>query len=387
MTLTIFSNFLNHHQKPICDEFHKVLGSKFKFISTIPMPESFVKNGYPNYTKIKYNHLSYENDAKMQRAKELGFNSDFVIIGSAPKSFVEKRIKNNKHTFWYSERVFRKSFYEKFNPRLLKRLMFKHTINRNKNVYLLCNSAFTANDFNWVFAYPNKKYKWGYFPDFRNIDIEEILKNKNKQKIKILFVARLIRLKHPELALKLAQKLSETKINFELNIIGTGPLESELKEMRVNYNLNEQVKFLKSLPNKKVLDYFINSDIFIFTSDRNEGWGAVANEAMSNGCALVASNEIGSIPYLVKNNITGLVFESQNIDSLFEQVKLLIENSKFREFIARNAYYSIERNWSPKRGAENFLKLCNSILELRKNPNITGPCSKADSTALNWYLR
>ena len=30
------------------------------------------------------------------------------------------------------------------------------------------------------------------------------------------------------------------------------------------------------------------ADIYLFTSDRNEGWGAVANEAMNSACAMVA---------------------------------------------------------------------------------------------------
>ena len=33
------------------------------------------------------------------------------------------------------------------------------------------------------------------------------------------------------------------------------------------------------------------ADIFLFTSDRREGWGAVANEAMNSACALVVSGK------------------------------------------------------------------------------------------------
>lgn len=43
------------------------------------------------------------------------------------------------------------------------------------------------------------------------------------------------------------------------------------------------------------------SHIFIFTSDRGEGWGVVLSEAMANGCTVVASNKIGAAPFLVKH--------------------------------------------------------------------------------------
>ena len=54
------------------------------------------------------------------------------------------------------------------------------------------------------------------------------------------------------------------------------------------------------MPNAKILQEMRKHEIFLFTSDRNEGWGAVSNESMSNGCMLVGSDGIGSIPFLVK---------------------------------------------------------------------------------------
>lgn len=45
---------------------------------------------------------------------------------------------------------------------------------------------------------------------------------------------------------------------------------------------------------------------------------------MSNGCVLIGSNAIGSIPYLLVDGSNGLVFESCNLDSLCEKVKYLL---------------------------------------------------------------
>ena len=43
------------------------------------------------------------------------------------------------------------------------------------------------------------------------------------------------------------------------------------------------------------------SEIFLFTSDKGEGWGAVLNESMNSACAVVASHAIGSVPFLLKD--------------------------------------------------------------------------------------
>ncbi len=44
----------------------------------------------------------------------------------------------------------------------------------------------------------------------------------------------------------------------------------------------------------KVRAYMERADVFLFTSDFNEGWGAVLNESMNSGCAVVASHAMVS---------------------------------------------------------------------------------------------
>ena len=72
---------------------------------------------------------------------------------------------------------------------------------------MLCASAFTANDLNLFFAYPDKKYKWGYFTEVKSLDIDNIISQKPKERIEILWVARFLKWKHPELAVNLAFQL------------------------------------------------------------------------------------------------------------------------------------------------------------------------------------
>ncbi len=386
MTITFFSNFFNHHQKPICDLLYQRLGDKFCFVSTMPMPESFASSGYADYSNIDYNLLSYDTEENHAKAKLLGFQSDIVMFGtSAPLEFLKDRFLANKHTFRYSERIFKKGNYQKFDYRVIIGLLKSHTRFRNKNVYMLCASAFTANDFKIVGAYPNKLFKWGYFTKVEKINVEEIIKNKSKKKIKILYVSRLIKWKHPELAIQMAKELRLRNISFELQIIGTGPMSDWLKAEVDKNNLNSQVTFLGNLPNIKVIEKMRGSHIFIFTSDRNEGWGAVLNEAMSNGCSVVVSNRIGSSPYLINNGKNGLVFKSGDSMDLTDKVERLILDLDLRNELARNAYKTMSEIWSPKNATDNFLLLCQSLIKNEKIKINEGPCTIASPTSINWY--
>lgn len=384
MTVTIFSNFFNHHQKPLADELYKRLGDKFTFVATIPMPESFKKSGYDPLANTPYVLNVYKSENMEKKAMELGWDSDVVIHGAAPLIYIIKRIESNKVTFRYSERIFKKSHFQKFNPRALWHQYKLHTQFRNKNLFMLCAGAFTANDLSWIRAYPEKMYKWGYFTKVEEIDIKSILEKKRLSKFKILYVARLIDWKHPEMAIFLGKMLKEKKYDFEINIVGSGTLESYLKRLISKHNLDEEVKMKGNIPNESVLQLMRQSHVYFFSSDRNEGWGAVANEAMANGCTLVGSHLIGSIPYLIKHGKNGLVFESENLDDAFRKIAMLIEDRNFCEKLAFHAYKNISEIWSPKQAAENFLRLTNSLLNHHTNNIIDGPCSKAYQTSINW---
>ena len=367
MKVTFFTNFINHHQVPVADEFYKLLGNDYTFVATIPMPKEFIDNGYPDFSDKPYLLKAYDNNTNFQKALELGLSSDVVIIGSASDDFIKKRLELNKLTFKYSERFFK----NKFRVRAWYYLFKNHTIYRNKNLYMLCASAFTPNDASKIFAYPNKCYKWGYFTTVNKIDIDEVISKKQHQKLNIIWVSRFISWKHPEMIIQLAKQL-----RFK-EYVGDGNLKEMIQNEIVKYNLEDYITLTGSLPNDQVVKKMKESNLFLFTSDRNEGWGAVLNEAMSSGCAVIASNEIGSAPFLIETKTNGLIFKSKDNISLFNQVEKLIRDRNYCNELAKNAYLTMNEVWSPKNAANNFIHLTKALLSNSKITIQEGPCSKA----------
>ena len=111
MKITFFSNFFNHHQQEISEEFIKQ-GVEYVFVATEPIPEERTKLGYEDMNK-KYPFIltTYDSEENYQKALKLAVESDVVIFGSAPEIFIKERIKHNKTTFRYSERIFKKGRY------------------------------------------------------------------------------------------------------------------------------------------------------------------------------------------------------------------------------------------------------------------------------------
>ena len=122
---------------------------------------------------------------------------------------------------------------------------------------------------------------------------------------------------------------------------------------------------------------YVLEDIFLFTSDRNEGWGAVANEAMGCGCALVASDAIGSSPYLIQPHQTGCMFRSKNLDSLEEEVLWLMDHKEEKRQIQIQARQYMNNVWSPADAAESLLQLIDDLKQGKSCSITDGPCSKA----------
>jgi len=387
MKITFFSNFLNHHQLPFCKEMSKKNGVDFKFVATEPVPDERLKMGYHDMsTQYSFALNTYSSKNAHEYAIKLANESDVVIIGSAPNFYIKKRIESNKLTFYYMERIFKKGRHRILNPKTLGYLLFYHSRFKNKNLYMLCASAYTSADFGLVGAYRNKAYKWGYFPEVKKYDLNELMDLKNQNKIpKLLWVGRLLDWKHPDHVIELGRKLRDSGYEFSLDIIGTGPMQSQIKNMIEKNNLQNQIKLLGSMKPEQVRVHMEQANIFLFTSDFNEGWGAVLNEAMNSGCSVVTSHAIGSVPYLIKSGSNGLIYKSENINFLTERVKYLLDNKEICHKIGINAYKTMSNTWNAEEAANRLVELSKSLLTGNQLYFEEGPCSKAKKINNNWF--
>lgn len=378
MTIALFSNYFNHHQAPLADELFKITGGGFHFIELSSIPPSRVELGYAVLHR-QYIIRAWENSEEWSKAMHLARTVDVAIFGGSTKllPFEKIRLKLNLLTFEYAERWFKKGWINIFSPHLLKSQYYYHTQFYNKPFYKLCASAYTANDLYILHSFKGKCYKWGYFTSLNSIDINTLLASKRKEKMRILWCARFLALKHPELAIKLAKVLKDRNYNFEMNMYGNGKMLEKSKLLAKSLGVLDVVNFMGIVPNAEILKQMREHHIFLFTSDRNEGWGAVVNEAMSNGCTVVGSNEIGSIPFLIKDGENGCIFQSCDLNSLAEKVEMLLQNPHICERYAKDAYRTISNVWSPVKAAENLIQLIKHIKNDKLPLVDEGPCSQA----------
>ena len=384
MKIAFVTNFYNYHQKPLADALYSMIGEGYHFIETAPISAERLNMGWGGDQRPCYILQSYIDDASKEKCQEIIDGADVVIYGSAPYSMIETRLKNGRLTFAYSERPYKTGVpYIKLPVHILRALK-KYV--RYKNFYLLCASAYAPADFAKMLSFIDKTYKWGYFTEFKKYnDVEQLMCEKHKNSI--LWCSRFIPLKHPEFAVEVAKRLKVDGYDFELNMIGNGELEEATRELIEREGVADCVKLLGSMKPEQVREHMEKSEIFMFTSDRNEGWGAVLNESMNSACAVVANSAIGSVPFLINDGENGYMYKDGDVDGLYDKIRKLLDDKENRCRIALNAYKTMDEEWNPENAAEKFVALCEKMLsgEYKPFPYESGVCSKAKIIKDNGY--
>ena len=358
----------------------------FTFVSTSGISQMRLDLGYQDMDhQYPFVIASYESQELGKKAFELADSSDIVILGAAPRKFVLERMKNRKLTFHYSERLFKRGFLGRFSPTTMRYCINKMIGLDNDSQYLMCAGNYVASDFNQIGWFRGRALKWGYFPAFMTYEQSQVI-HPERRSYSILWAGRLIDWKHPELILDAAKHLRQKEIPFQITVVGTGELKEELEQQAETEHLNDVITFSGSVSPEKVREYMADSDIFLATSDAQEGWGAVINEAMNSGCAVIASHAMGAAGFLIEHEKNGLVFESGNTADFLEQISCITGNKKRCAELGWNAYQTIANEWNAKTAANRFLKLSESIIHHEAETYKTGPCSPAVGITPKEYL-
>lgn len=350
MRIVFVSNYINHHQIPISDELYRLADGSYTFIQTEPMEAERVSMGWDtNAVNKPYVLLLYEDE---ENCRKLIMDADCVIFGGTEKEdLIIPRLEADKFTIRYSERLYREGRWKFISPKGLIKKYHDHTRFRKGNVFLLCSGAYVAGDFSLIRAYPDKKMKYGYFTEF--VPYEDVHgKRRNNTKCEILWAARFIPLKHPEMMVYLAKMIRQNSLNAHITMIGAGEIFDEIAKQCEG--LSDIITFAGRKKPNEVREAMEKSDLFITSSDHLEGWGAVVNEAMNSGCVTIAPKDIGAAPYLIEDGVDGFMYKACNKNQLYKIVEALVYNSDRRYEIGSRAYEKIKTLWNPEVAAKRL---------------------------------
>lgn len=367
--LAYVTNNWSHHQAPVSKELLHQLGEdRFKLcLFGHFYDEKLLLGQDKTAPDCKWIVGPPRSNNDLKRLKQVICDADVAVLGACPRDVMVARIATGKLTFIMSERMWKTpySWWRMINPRFAFWVWrFKKMVN-HEHVHYLAMGAYAAADVQRIGAYMGRIWTWAYFGDVA----ERPPLARANGTMRILWVGRMLKWKRVDLLLKaVAQVCGEHSI-VQVDIVGTGPMKDEWSALAQKLGFGDTCVFHEPVTPEHVREMMRQADVYVLPSNRYEGWGFVANEAMSEGAVLVANEQAGAAQVLVDHGRTGFLFQDDNVAALAGLLKMLLVDATLREKVRQAAWQELQSQWLPRIGAERLVALSQGLLGLSAMPD------------------
>jgi len=157
-----------------------------------------------------------------------------------------------------------------------------------------------------------------------------------------------VRCRHPELPLKLL-------------IVGGGSLEQNLKTLTRELKLDDCTTFTGRVPFDDIQKYHNMLSVSVFVSVCSESFGVAVLE--SSGCEkpVIVSN-IGGLPEVVEDNITGIVVPPRDVVATANAIERLVLDVELRSLMGRAGRARVQRLYDWNANVTQMINIYETIL-------------------------
>lgn len=146
----------------------------------------------------------------------------------------------------------------------------------------------------------------------------------------------------------------------------TGPYTTELRSIRDAIPFAERIVFSPFLDNPAAA--YRAMDVFVLAS-HSETFGMVVQEAMSSGCAVVATNA-GGVPEIITSETNGILVPPMSPEAIAEAVLRLWHDPQLRQRLADAGRKTCLERYDPKRATERFASILGQTVERRRSASV-----------------
>ena len=324
--IVFYSIDLSPHIQPLALEVAKIVGfENFLYVSEIEEPwrgEAIETGGILH---------KFRKDA----SQELEDCEVLYTGGIRPIDLIERRARRGLKTLYVSERWFKPirigayfcgfrlgfslpGWLRMYCPgyrKMMKR--FVRAVNEHDSVRFLAIGPHAKADFVRMGVREGKIDVWGYFVEESlvvsrqslvgsgqrlAVSSERLAVGSERLVLRVLWVGRMLDWKRVDTIIRAVGELvrssnprlttNDYRLTTTLDIYGAGPEEKRLRKMAAKYG--DVIKFHAPVPIREVRGIMREHDVYVLSSDENEGWGAVVNEALSEGMKVLGTFEAGA---------------------------------------------------------------------------------------------
>jgi glycosyltransferase involved in cell wall biosynthesis len=283
---------------------------------------------------------------------------DHIIVGNplTPTGIIAiAYLKHNQIKYYIeSDGGFAKSgkgFKEKFKRHVLKSACGYFSTGAQNDKYFLMYGA-----------KPEKIHRY-HFSSIKENDITCRISTEKKEELKkelnltenkiVLNVGSFIQRKGNDVLIKAMQYFpKETGVY----IVGGLPT-AEYIDLKQHLNLNN-LHFIDFKNKSDLKKYYQCADVFCFPT-REDIWGLVINEAMSNGLPIVTTDKCVSGLELIENKRNGFIVPADNINELADKTCEILTDEKMAKEMSNNNLNEI-RNYTIESMVEDHMTVLNT---------------------------
>ena len=367
MTIAIYTVIVSPHQLPLAREIAALVGAdNYRYIFTEPFHKERRAMGWLDDSEP---WIVSEKEEPALARKWLN-DCDVLICGPRDLDLMESRARRGKLTFYANERWFKPIglFHARFQipgsirmwhpgyRRMARR--FVAMVKEYDSIKLLPFGVWARRDFLSIGVPDEKMTTWAYFVESSKVrEFESSKVNSqppepsntqtfepsNSQTLKLLWVGRMIGWKRVDTIVNALRELCrDGSRSFSLTLVGDGPERERL----VGLAKGLPVEFLKSVPIAEVRNLMRSHDVYVLSSNGQEGWGAALNEALEEKMLCVGTFEAGSSATILPDSN---LYHAGDSHALAQLLRKASAGELPRPGIG---------NWSVKKAAIKFLEMC-----------------------------
>jgi len=157
-------------------------------------------------------------------------------------------------------------------------------------------------------------------------------------------------------------KENHPDIPLKLLIVGRGSMTIHIKSLANDLGIESDVRITGFVSYDKIPDYHRMLDIYIAVStEDSESFGVAILEASACETPVIVSN-VGGLPEVVDNNITGFIIPPSNVELLVEKIELLLDED-LRKKLGKAGRARVKKKFNLENNIEEMVNNYNNILK------------------------
>jgi len=175
----------------------------------------------------------------------------------------------------------------------------------------------------------------------------------------ILNIGAFRQIKGQDVLLRAFSRIADRHPDHCLVMIGApGDATQPIKKLIDELGLHRRVYLYETIPHEQITAFFNRAELFVLPS-RSEGMPIVLFEAAVSSVPVIAT-AVGGIPEVIEHNVTGLLFETEDIGALAQGLTLLLENPALQKRLGAKLKKHVLENFTWDRAYQKYLWLINT---------------------------